>query len=284
MEAVNIYPKPFLKWAGGKTQLLPQLTPFFPRYFERYSEPFTGGAAVYWQLFTLRKQGLIQFKTARLTDANAELINCYVAVRDNVDELIVLLTRHRERHSKDYYYSIRSLQVENLSPVERAARFIYLNKTCYNGLYRVNRSGQFNVPMGSYVNPRVFEEAELKSASFALQGVELKTADFREVLSWAQAGDFIYFDPPYAPLSKTSSFTSYTETPFGEEEQQALASVFRELDHRGCKLMLSNSWVDDTLALYKDFNCIAVKASRAINSNPEGRGKIRELLVLNYEV
>lgn len=277
-------PKPFLKWAGGKSQLLAQLTPCLPPEFSRYGEPFVGSGAAYWRLFALRAAGTLHFTGARLTDRNAELINCYHVVRDEVAALIERLTQHRVRHDKAYYYQMRALKVEDLSPLERAARLIYLNKTCFNGLYRVNRAGQFNVPLGSYKNPRIFDVAELLSASRALQGIELAVADFREVLNWARAGDFLYFDPPYAPVSKTASFTAYTESPFGDKEQQELAAVLHELDRRGCKVMLSNSWVDSILDLYRDFHCFELQAARAINANPDKRGKVSELLAINYHV
>lgn len=280
--AAEVSPKPFLKWAGGKSQLLEQFAPLFPTRFERYCEPFAGSAAAYWHLFTLREKSRIDFCEARLTDSNRELINCYTVVRNDIEQLIEQLTTYKKQHNRTQYYKVRGLDTNRLAPVERAARFIYLNKTCYNGLYRVNRSGQFNVPMGSYKNPGIFDEDALMKASQALQGVDIQVADFREALSWAREGDFIYFDPPYAPVSKTSSFTGYTEAPFGDREQKELANTFRQLSQRGCKLMLSNSWVHSTLALYKEFNCIEVKASRAINSNPDGRGKISELLVINY--
>src|SRR3972149_2075384 len=165
VQTTRIFPKPFLKWAGGKSQLLVQLTPFFPKEFSRYCEPFTGSAAVYWHLFTLREKGALSFKDSRLTDSNAELINCYSIVRDEVTELIKKLTLHRKQHEKGYYYQIRALKVKELSPIDRAARFIYLNKTCFNGLYRVNRFGQFNVPMGSYKDPGIFDIEELINAS-----------------------------------------------------------------------------------------------------------------------
>jgi len=164
-EMERVLPKPFLKWAGGKSHLLEQFTPFFPKHFQTYYEPFAGSAAVYWQLFRLRERNEIQFSRAKLTDKNEELVNCYQVVRDDVDQLIALLAAHREQHSKAYYYKVRGLDVNGLSSIERAARFIYLNKTCYNGLYRVNRSGQFNVPMGSYKNPRIFDADELTRAS-----------------------------------------------------------------------------------------------------------------------
>ena len=274
--------KPFLKWAGGKSRLLSQLTPFFPRQFERYCEPFTGSAAVYWQLFNLRERWKVSFDGVRLADSNAELINCYAVARDCVEPLIERLTAYRKEHDNITYYKTRNLRVSALTPIERAARFIYLNKTCYNGLYRVNRDGQFNVPIGSYKNPSIFDAQELRKVSRALQGVEIQQTDFRNTLNWAKKGDFIYFDPPYAPLSKTANFTSYTEHPFGETEQQELAEIFCQLDKRGCKLMLSNSFVHAIAALYKNFQLIEVKAARAINSNPEKRGKISELLVINY--
>ncbi|MCA1899860.1 MAG: DNA adenine methylase [Chloroflexi bacterium] len=282
IQTKRVFPKPFLKWAGGKTQLLDQLTELFPKNISRYCEPFMGSAAVFWHIFSLREKEKIDFSLARLTDANAELVNAYCVVRDDVKALIEILLAHRKNHNKEYYYKIRALRLNGLSNIERAARFIYLNKTCFNGLYRVNRSGQFNVPMGSYKDPAIFDEDELMTASQALQNVELEVSDFRDTLQWAQAGDFIYLDPPYVPVSKTSSFTSYTEKPFGEREQKELFSLFCELDNLGCKVMLSNSWVDSMLELYKGFTCIEVKAPRAINSNSEKRGKISELVVINY--
>jgi DNA adenine methylase len=172
--------------------------------------------------------------------------------------------------------------VGDLAPVARATRFIYLNKTCFNGLYRVNRAGQFNVPLGRYAHPRIFDEEALRRASRALQSVDMRVADFREVLNWARAGDFIYCDPPYVPASKTANFTSYTAQPFGDAEQQALADLARELDRRGCRVMLSNAWLPATLALYRGFRCVELKAARAINANPARRGQVSELLAINY--
>lgn len=278
-------PKPFLKWAGGKTQLLAQLACLFPREFLGYHEPFVGSAAVYWHLYGLAIDDQLSYdgRRVRLTDANQELINCYQIVRDCPSELITQLAEHRRKHGETHYYQVRAQRPENLTAIQRAARFIYLNKTCYNGLYRVNRAGQFNVPIGSYKNPRIFDPEELNSASLALQGVTIEVADFHTVTSWAQCGDFVYFDPPYVPLTQTANFTSYTEAPFGEREQHDLADIFRVLDQKGCKVMLSNSWVPSNLDLYRGFNCIEVKANRAINSNAERRGKISELIVLNYD-
>lgn len=277
--------KPFLKWAGGKGQLFEQFMPLYPRTFDGYHEPFVGSAAVYFHLFNLVTAGKLKaaLERVRLTDANEELINCYAMVRDDVDVLIRALARHRERHSSSHYYAVRADSPATLSREERAARLIYLNKTCYNGLYRVNRKGEFNVPMGSYKNPSIYEADELRQVSRALQKTEIHAADFREVRRWASAGDFVYFDPPYHPLTTTSSFTNYTDQAFGEQEQRDLAQVYRDLDRRGCKLMLSNSWTPFIIDLYGGFRLVEVKATRAINSNPNKRGKISELVVLNYD-
>ncbi|QEQ01692.1 DNA adenine methylase [Thermosynechococcus sp. B0] len=280
--ATILSPKPFLKWAGGKSQLLSQMAPYLPHQCRCYAEPFCGSAALYWYLFGQAQQGQFQFQQARLSDRNPELMNCYQIVRDRVEDLIQELTAYRQQHSEAFYYHIRSLDQQQLDPLARAARFIYLNKTCFNGLYRVNRAGQFNVPMGRYRNPQIFDPEALRQASIALQNVTLSVADFQEVLTWATAGDFIYFDPPYYPLSKTASFTSYTDQPFGEAEQIALAKVVGELAQRGCYVMLSNAWVEPMLQLYQSWRCIELKASRVINSNHHKRGKISELLVVTY--
>jgi len=275
--------QPFLKWAGGKSQLLPQLSPFFPRACRRYHEPFLGGAAVYWHLFTLREQGRMSFQGARLADVNPELINCYLQVRDHPDLLVQALMDLQRHHSRERYYHIRQWDTAQLNPVQRAARFIYLNKTCYNGLYRVNRSGQFNVPIGRYQNPQIFVPEVLIKNSAALKDTEIVCAPFQTILDCAEPGDFIYFDPPYAPVSKTANFTSYTAYPFGQEAQEELAAVFRQLHQRGCKLMLSNSWTESVRRLYRDFYCLEVKAARAINSKADRRHRISELLVINYD-
>jgi len=282
--STRVHPRPFLKWAGGKSQLLAQFAPLYPR-FEGYHEPFVGSAAVFFHLCQLEAQGRLghALARARLTDSNAELINCYCVVRDQVDALIASLARHKQRHSAEYYYDVRRHTLSDLSPVERAARLIYLNKTCYNGLYRVNRQGQFNVPLGAYQQPGIFDAQELRAASAALQTVELAVADFRGVLHHAHAGDLVYFDPPYHPLNKTSSFTSYTQAAFGEQEQRELAQLYRALADRGCRVMLSNSWSPLILDLYRGFRLVEVKAARAINSKPERRGKISELVVLNFD-
>ena len=277
--------RPYLKWAGGKSRLLDQFAPLYPRVFANYHEPFVGSAAVYFHLCGLKASGHLSglMRRARLTDSNPELINCYRVVRDEVDALIEWLADHRRKHSREHYYRVRSQLPEDLSPVESAARFIYLNKTCYNGLYRVNRQGQFNVPMGSYEHPRIFDADDLRQAARALQGVEIAVADFRDVIQHAKRRDLVYFDPPYHPLTKTASFTSYTQNPFGPDQQRELAQVFRALDRKGCQVMLSNSWTPFILDLYQGFHCIEVQAARAINSKASRRGKIREVVVLNYD-
>jgi DNA adenine methylase len=284
-------PKPFLKWAGGKSQLLNQFTALYPKTFNGYHEPFVGSAAVYFHLYGLKASGRLEgaLHPVRLTDSNDELINCYQVVRDptgtfsQLDALVAILGEHRRNHSSEHYYSVRALPPGELTKVARAARLIYLNKTCYNGLYRVNHRGQFNVPMGSYKNPRIFDADELACASQALQQVEIAVADFHEVVEQSRPGDLVYLDPPYFPLTPTASFTSYTENAFGESEQRELAQVFRDLDRKGCLVMLSNSWTPFILNLYQDYRCVEVQATRAINSKAERRGVISELVVLNYD-
>jgi DNA adenine methylase len=232
--------------------------------------------------FHFSNLGLIS--NASLFDNNAELMNVYTVVRDDVDSLIALLWGHKEKHSREHYYETRALdrQEISLTNVQRAARTIYLNKTCYNGLYRVNNSGQFNVPMGSYQNPQIVFPEILRAASKALQGATVDVRDFRTVLDIAQPGDFLYFDPPYAPLTKTANFTSYTAENFTQKDQEDLAAVFTELSKKNCLCMLSNSYTPLTRELYLAFRRITVYANRAINSNPSNRGSIKELLVVNY--
>ena len=274
--------KPFLKWAGGKQQLLPQLEPLFPQKFHRYIEPFVGGGAVFFHLWN---SGRLP-KEVYLFDSNEELINTYLMVRDEVDKLIDLLTLHREKHSREYYYFIRNLDRKpstRLSDVERAARTIYLNKTCYNGLYRVNSKGQFNVPMGRYKNPAILNAELLRAASLALQGVNLKVLDFRRLPEISHSRDFIYFDPPYDPISKSANFTSYTRGNFNDADQQELARVFRELNEKGCYCMLSNSHTPFILELYRGFRIEVVQAPRTINANANGRGSVKEVVVVNYD-
>jgi DNA adenine methylase len=272
--------RPFLKWAGGKQQLINKYEPYFPNEFNRYIEPFLGGGAVFFHLWNT---GRI-FEQAHLFDINKELITTYLAVRDEPEELIRLLAEHKKRHSKEYFYKIRDLDRQNLglSPVEWAARTIYLNKTCYNGLFRVNSKGEFNVPMGSYKNPKILFKENLLAASRTLQNASLNVLDFQAALDLAGPGDFIYFDPPYDPLSKTANFTSYTAGNFSEQDQKNLAQVFERLSQKGCLCMLSNSHTPLVLDLYTDYDLKTIQANRAINSKAGGRGGIQEVLVLNY--
>ncbi len=269
----------FLKWAGGKLQLIEQFKNHFPLDFRNYYEPFIGSGAVFFYLKSKLKPDKVL-----LSDTNEELINCFLVVRDKPSELIEVLFSHRKRHSKEYYYEVRRLYSDRIDSVDKAARLIYLNKTCFNGLYRVNSKGQFNVPFGDYKNPSIFDRNTLLRASQMLQGVDVRVMTFDKVLNFAGKDDFVYFDPPYIPLSKTSSFTRYSKKDFSIEEHKRLSNVFRTLDSRGCFVMLSNSDHSLTRSLYSDYekNMIIVRAKRKINSVGSKRGPITEIVVTNY--
>jgi DNA adenine methylase len=269
----------FLKWAGGKLQLIEQFENLFPHNFRNYYEPFVGSGAVFFYVKSKLKPNKVI-----LSDTNEELINCFVVVRDNPYELVELLLNHRKRHSKEYFYAVRSTQPNRLDSVNKAARFIYLNKTCFNGLYRVNSKGQFNVPFGDYDNPSIFDKNTLFQASQLLQDVHLQVSTFEKVLDFAGKDDFVYFDPPYIPLSKTSSFTRYSKSDFTMKDQKQLSEVFETLDSRGCFVMLSNSDHALTRELYRHYkkNTVVVRAKRMINSVGSKRGAINELIVTNY--
>jgi DNA adenine methylase len=269
----------FLKWAGGKLQLIEQFENLFPHNFRNYYEPFVGSGAVFFYVKSKLKPNKVI-----LSDTNEELINCFVVVRDNPYELVELLLNHRKRHSKEYFYAVRSTQPNRLDSVNKAARFIYLNKTCFNGLYRVNSKGQFNVPFGDYDNPSIFDKNTLFQASQLLQDVHLQVSTFEKVLDFAGKDDFVYFDPPYIPLSKTSSFTRYSKSDFTMKDQKQLSEVFETLDSRGCFVMLSNSDHALTRELYRHYkkNTVIVRAKRMINSVGSKRGAINELIVTNY--
>ncbi len=270
--------EPFLKWAGGKGQLLKQYEVFFPEKFNNYLEPFVGGGAVFFYLHNTSR--LNNGKRIILIDSNYELVNCYLAIKKNVNKLIVILSSSKFVNKENVYYKIRKEEPQD--EFERAARTIYLNKTCFNGLYRVNSQGKFNVPFGGYKNPLICDTENLIAVSRVLQNVEILCADFERCLEFAKRGDFIYFDPPYQPLSKTSSFTSYTKAPFSEKDQHRLFFIFKELDKIGCKVMLSNSDTHLIRKLYKGFRIEVVYAKRAINCKASGRGEISELVILNY--
>jgi DNA adenine methylase len=274
--------QPFLKWAGGKAQLLAQFEPFFPRSISSYWEPFIGGGAVFFHL-TARFPGM----RSRLRDNNSELINCYAVVRDSVEVLMRLLDQHLSSFkagAEQYYYQVRKQHVL-VEPAERAARMIFLNKTCYNGLWRVNARGQFNVPIGSYKPQKValYDRANLLAASRELQGVDLRVQDFRQTLRAASEGDFVYVDPPYFPLSATANFTSYTKENFGQPEQEELAGLFAQAARRGVRLMLSNSDAPLIRQLYQQFTIQTVQARRAVNCDGAKRGRISELVVLTHK-
>ncbi len=272
---ISLKARPFIKWAGGKTQLLPDILSRLPRVSGRYFEPFLGGGALFFEL---------QPKRAYISDSNAELINCYKVVKLQVQALIDDLSRHV--HSKTYFYRMREVdrdpEFRDWSPVQRASRFIYLNKTCFNGLYRVNSKGYFNVPFGRYKNPAIVNSPNLVACSRALRRAQIMQGGFLGIDKEIKRGDFVYFDPPYVPLNKTSNFASYTDVVFGEEQQRALSDLCRRLDKRGVKFMLSNSYTKLVLQLYKDFNYSVVEALRPINSRGNRRGKVQEIIVTNY--
>lgn len=268
----SVYPRPFLKWAGGKSQLIQQYLPWFPPEFSNYYEPFLGGGAIFFHLLP---------KQARLMDINPELVNVFCCVRDCVEELIALLEHHRDRHCADYYYQMRSWAEG--TAVERAARLIYLNKTCFNGLYRENSKGQFNVPIGRYKKPMICDAELLVAASSVLASTQIELQPFEAVLNYASSShDFVYFDPPYYPISATSRFTAYNRYSFTEADQIRLRDTVMALANRGVKVMLSNSDCPFVRDLYKDFRIHTILATRAINSNAERRGKITEVLVTTY--
>jgi DNA adenine methylase len=266
---------PIVKWAGGKTRLLPALRRLIPAKIATYVEPFAGGAALFYEL---ANEGL--FERAILADRNADLVACYRAVRDDVERLIVALGAYK--YDKDLFYEVRDRDPSKLDDFERGARFLFLNRTCFNGLWRVNASGKFNVPFGRYKNPRIIDHAGLRAASAALAKAEVRNADFADVVRKLRPGDFAYFDPPYVPISKTSDFTAYAEGGFGPEDQERLVATFRELEARGVPAMISNADTDETRALYKGFAVHQVEAPRTINADPSKRGFTTELIVLNF--
>ncbi len=273
--------RPFVKWAGGKTQLLAELLEAAPAQIETYYEPFLGGGALF---FALQAQG--SFKRAVLSDSNEELINAYIQVRDHVEKLIDALRVHERKYRSreaearaEYFYTIRGKRLT--CDLGGAANLIFLNKTCFNGLYRVNSSGGFNVPHGRYANPMICDEKNLRAASEALSMVELQVADFAEAAAEAGTGDFVYFDPPYVPLSTTANFTSYTSEAFHLADQQRLASTAESLARQGAAVALSNSGHPDVASLYRSeaFVLAVVAARRAINSDSSGRQPVREYLI-----
>ena len=264
--------QPLIKWAGGKQRLLTVYRKLFPKEFKNYHEPFLGSGAVF---FYLRP------KKAVLIDKNEELINFYRVVRDFPEELMELVLSYKV--SKEFYYEIRSLNPRELNEIQRAARFLYLNKTAYNGLWRVNSKGEFNVPFGRYKKVKFFDRDNLLRASELLKRATIICGDFEEVLNYVNKGDFVYMDPPYYPLSETSNFSNYTSDGFSKEDHIRVYNTFKKLDEVGCFVMLSNSDTEFIRNLFKDYSIIEVKAPRFINCKAEGRKPITELVIRNYE-
>ena len=272
-DAAGVAASPIVKWAGGKSRLCDELCARAPERYRRYFEPFVGGAALYFRL---------RPRWAVLSDSNPDLINMYRCVAWHVEAVIRRLARHRQAHGEDYYYALRgqwNRPGELAADVDRAAAFIYLNKTCYNGLWRVNSRGEFNVPLGRYDDPTIFDRLQLGAAARVLRRAELATSHFADAVAGAGAGDFVYFDPPYHPLSDTAHFTSYTSSSFGPDDQRELARVARALVRRGCAVLVSNSDTAFIRELYRGFRIEVVDCARAINSKASARGPQRELVI-----
>ena len=294
--------RPFLKWAGGKRQLISEIEARLPSDIDEcssYVEPFIGGGAVLFHLLESRR-----FDEVHISDLNPELVLCYRTLQEDADEVIKHLSQMIESYPseqedrKESYYAIREDwnsdvgKIPSLSKTrmaKRTAQTLFLNKTCFNGLFRVNRKGEFNVPIGSYVNPSFPSSEDLLEVQKALQGITIHEAPFEECESWVSKDSFVYFDPPYRPLSDTANFVSYAKGDFNDQDQERLATLFRELDQKGAKVLLSNSDPKNTVPeddffddLYSGFTIDRVEANRAINSNPDRRGAITELLIRNY--
>ena len=281
MARKNPLVSPILKWVGGKRQLLDSIEPLIPKCSTFY-EPFIGGGAV---LFSRQPDKAV------INDLKPELINVYLPIKNEPKALIEKLKEYRDNSSEEYFYSIRALDrdkevFENMMNVERAARIIYLNKTCYNGLFRVNSSGEFNSPWGRYKNPNITNETTINALHtyFNKANITIKCGDYREALKGIRKGAFIYFDPPYMPISSSASFTGYTAGGFGEQEQIALKEQCDALNEKGIKFLVSNSSCPFIEELYKDYIVEHVNAKRAINANPQKRGEIKEVLIRNYEL
>ena len=274
----NLLLSPLLKWVGGKRQLLSDILPMVDNKCSTYVEPFIGGGAV---LFSM------QPKRAIINDYNHELINVYRVVRDNLDELLELLYIHQANNSSEYYYEVRAWDrdeyLNKMTNIEKAARIIYLNKTCYNGLYRVNSAGQFNSPYGRYKNPNIVNEAVLKAVSkyFKNNDIDIRNGDYKDTLINLDKRSFVYLDPPYMPISSSSSFTCYTEGGFGYEHQVELKEECDKLTQKGIRFVQSNSDCDEIRELYKEYKIKIVKAKRSINSVAKKRGEINEVLIYN---
>jgi len=279
----KIKAKPFLKWVGGKGRLLTELRKYYPKDFKNYFEPFVGGGAVFFDINT---------KRAYLNDINITLISTYKIIRDNKDEVIKILFNLEKKYKllneekrKDFYLKIREKYNELESGIfEKSIYFLFLNKTCFNGMYRENSKGRFNVPFGKYKNPTIIDIDNIIKVSEFLKNVEFTSLSFEKAIYRAKKGDFIYFDPPYYPLNSTSNFTSYSVEGFIEKEQEKLKEIFDMLDRKGCYVMLSNSYNTYIKNLYSKYYKHEIMASRAINCKASSRGKIKEYIITNYKV
>ena len=275
-------PKPFVKWVGGKRQLMQDLENNFPKQFTTYHEPFLGGGAVMFNLLTKKPQ-----LSCNVSDFNSDLILAYVTIRDKLEKLIESLENHSKNYHKnstEYYYEVR--KQEPKQQIEKVSRLLFLNKTCFNGLYRVNKKGQFNVPLGRYTNPNIVNKENLTAVSKILQSKKIKIScrDFEAVLGDAKKGDLVYFDPPYQPVSSTANFTSYTHRDFTEEDLERLANLADQLHSRGCYVLLSNSnskTVKDFFSK-KHWKISSINVNRAINSNAQKRTGHKEIIIKNY--
>ncbi|WP_148680222.1 Dam family site-specific DNA-(adenine-N6)-methyltransferase [Nitrosopumilus maritimus] len=278
----TVTPKPFVKWAGGKRQLIPILNENLPKTFGTYYEPFIGGGALLFHILTERNN-----QKCSISDLNSDLVLAYTTIRNRIDDLISSLKNHEKNYHKDsksYYYSVRESNPR--SEIEKTSRLLFLNRTCFNGLYRVNSKGKFNVPLGRYTNPNIVNEENLRSVSAILQSskVSIKCRDFGAVLRDAKKGDLVYFDPPYQPVSDTANFTSYTNKDFTDKDLERLADLCNKLDSKGCKVLLSNSDSKQVSDMFsgKSWKVNKVQANRSINSNSKKRTGHFELLIKNY--
>ena len=274
----NTLVKPVLKWVGGKRQLLHEIIPLIPKKYSTYVEPFLGGGAVLFEL---------QPKCAIVNDSNEELMNVYEMIKDKPGELINLLKVHEEKNSEEYYYKIRSMdraiEYVSLTKLQRAARIIYLNKTCYNGLFRVNSAGEFNSPYGRYKNPNIVNEPTIRALSkyFQANKIEFFNEDYLFILENIKKNTFVYIDPPYMPISSSSSFTGYTKNGFSYEQQKELRDACDKLRDKGIRFVESNSDCREIRELYKEYDIKSVQAKRYVNSDAEKRGEISEVLICN---
>ena len=273
--------RPIVKWAGGKSRLLGELLDRVPRKLGTYAEPFAGGAALFFALASERARGTRSFERAILADRNEELVACYRAVKADVGAVIDALGSFR--HDRDLFYEVRAQDTGGMSDVARAARFVFLNRTCFNGLWRVNAGGRFNVPFGKYKNPRILDEDALRAASEAFVDVEILSSDFADVTAQLGRGDFVYLDPPYVPVSRTASFTAYAKDGFHPADQERLARDLHAMKRRGVKAMLSNADTSGTRELYAGLACHVVRAPRSISCDGATRGDAGELVVTTWE-